>query len=256
MKKRMTLSLFLSFQFCSYAQSTHKLLMWGNTYYAEKDYDKAQLTYKDALTKDESSIKANYNLGNALYKQRKYNESISYYQQVATNTEDAYLQSKAHYNIGNAHLQEAESIKEKLEKKSEVQEGSANASPAQNLPQKMYETYTKAKDAYIDALKKNPQDYDAKNNLAYTQRILNKILEREQPSPQDEQTQEQQSQPPQENQQQEKSPSDTQNQDSREIKENDLQRLMKIIDDANQKVQKRLMERLDLKQSGKPQKEW
>ena len=79
----------------------------GNNLYLQKDYEKAELQYKQALSKDSNSIKANYNLGNTLYQQGKFEEARTHYQktlnQSNVSNED---RQNAFYNIGKIYLDE------------------------------------------------------------------------------------------------------------------------------------------------------
>jgi len=79
----------------------------GNNLYLQKDFEKAELQYKQALSKDSNSIKANYNLGNALYQQGKFDEARTHYQRVLNNPEATTEQKEmANYNMGRSYLDE------------------------------------------------------------------------------------------------------------------------------------------------------
>lgn len=81
----------------------------GNTFYHQKDYGKAELEYRQALSKDDNSIKANYNLGNALYQQGKLDEARAHYQKVLKNPKATKEEKEmANYNIGRSYLDERE----------------------------------------------------------------------------------------------------------------------------------------------------
>ncbi|WP_159447428.1 tetratricopeptide repeat protein [Moheibacter sediminis] len=92
------------------AQSDAKdYIIGGNQLYAQKDYAKAELQYKQALSKDANSIKANYNLGNSLYHQKKYDESRAHYYKIIKNIKSSKADKhKAFHNIGKTYLDENE----------------------------------------------------------------------------------------------------------------------------------------------------
>lgn len=101
---------FLSFILCSasvLAQTKAKdYIIEGNTYYQKGKFDNAEYAYKKAAIEDPTSVKANYNLGNALFEQKRYKESMGHYQksaEMATSTDDKH---KAYHNLGNAYMQE------------------------------------------------------------------------------------------------------------------------------------------------------
>ncbi|MCH2044118.1 MAG: tetratricopeptide repeat protein [Saprospiraceae bacterium] len=266
MKYILLLGLFYSAIYQSQAQSFHNLLMWGDDHYINEDYEKAQLVYSDAVSKDESSIKANYNLGNALYKQSRYPEAVKHYENAANNTEDTYLKSKANYNLGNAHLQQAEDLKKQIQEAIEKEQANLNNVKLTQMGKQMYEAYKNAKTSYVDALKNNPQDYDAKNNLAYTQRILRQIhnlqkqQQQQQQDKQDKQDQKQdQKQQQQEDQKQEDKPINQnpqpQNRNPQDIKKDEMQRMMQIIENEDKKAQEKLLKRIHSNKPA-PKKAW
>ena len=55
----------------------------GNEYYQKGKFDNAEVAYKKAAMEDPTSVKANYNLGNALFQQKRFKESITHYKRSA-----------------------------------------------------------------------------------------------------------------------------------------------------------------------------
>lgn len=79
----------------------------GNKEYRQQDFDKAEAQYRTALSEDENSIKANYNLGNALFKQKKFNQARAHYDRIIQNgSATAEDRAKAYHNIGKSYLDE------------------------------------------------------------------------------------------------------------------------------------------------------
>lgn len=116
-------------------------IIGGNQLYAQKDYAKAELQYKQALSKDANSIKANYNLGNTLYHQKKYDESRAHYDKIIKNFNSSKADKhKAFHNIGKTYLDE-------------------------NKPEK-------AVPALKEALKLNPYDEETRYNYALARKML------------------------------------------------------------------------------------
>lgn len=115
------------------AQSVNKLIKKGNEAYAVKDYPTAAIEYKKALEKTPGDAVAHYNLGNALYRGSKTGEAEEAYDQVTTSSAPADERAKAFYNKGVL-----------------LQNG-------KNLPECII--------AYKNALKLNPDDEDARQNL-------------------------------------------------------------------------------------------
>ena len=131
---RIILFIGLLFSFLSVqAQMVKKEIRRGNKQYEEKKYSEAEIHYRKALEKDPKQLIANYNLGNALYKENQYAPSITKYQDVIGSAKDSSDLSGFYYNLGNAYFK------------------------SHNLD--------KSIEAYKQSLRINPEDQDAKHNL-------------------------------------------------------------------------------------------
>jgi tetratricopeptide (TPR) repeat protein len=117
----------------SFSQTKEKLIKKGNDAYDEKKYQEAAESYLKATAKDPANEKAFYNLGNALYKDKKAEESLSAYDAAILHSKNAIDKSAAWYNKGVV-LQNDKKLAECVE-------------------------------AYKNALKLNPADEDARLNL-------------------------------------------------------------------------------------------
>jgi len=153
MRRKYILILFLLF--CSaigQAQNERKFVRQGNKYYeaANKDtsridtvqFNKAEIEYLKALEKKPDDAKWNFNLADALYKQKKFDQSAEKFQEIADKTTDKTEKSRALHNLGNSYL-----MKNKLD------ESIA---------------------AYKDALRNNPKDLETKYNLLYAMNMKKK----------------------------------------------------------------------------------
>lgn len=131
----------------SYAQQEKKYIKEGNILFENKKYKEAEKSYQQALQKDKGSYKATFNLGDAYYKQGKYEDAAQQFQDLTHRATSADTLSKAYHNLGNALL------------KSKKYEESANA--------------------YKNALKNNPNDDETRYNLAYAQQMLKQQQEQQ-----------------------------------------------------------------------------
>ena len=122
------------------AQEERYILHEGNNQYNNGRYKEAEQYYSEALKKKNNYFKANYNLGNALYKQGKYQDATGQYDVFIKNSADKDTLSRAFHNLGNSYLK-----------------------------QKKYEDAIKA---YKSSLKLNPRDEDTRYNLAYAKKKL------------------------------------------------------------------------------------
>ncbi len=115
-------------------KKSRTLIRNGNSSYQNNNFDKAELNYRKALVIDPKSKSANYNLGNTLYSQQKFQESQEYYEKSIDKNDDKLSRARAYHNIGNTCFK------------------------SNQLEQAIL--------AYENALKLNPSDMETKYNLA------------------------------------------------------------------------------------------
>jgi Ca-activated chloride channel family protein len=72
----------------------------GNVYYNRQRYDDALTKYREAEIEKPDLPEIHFNIGDALYKQGKYEEAMQEFQK-ALYSKDIPLQAKTYYNIGN-----------------------------------------------------------------------------------------------------------------------------------------------------------
>ena len=111
------------------------LVRKGNELYLQKKYAEASAAYQQALKKQPLFVPGAFNLGNALIQQKQYDAARNVMANTAKTSKDPAIQSGAQYNTGNTYMSEQQ--------------------------------WQQAVDAYKQALRKTPQDADAKYNLSY-----------------------------------------------------------------------------------------
>ena len=112
--KQLLCILSLLFSLNTFSQDAKQHIREGNKQYHEKKYEEANSSYKKALDNEVTSSKAEFNLGDALYKQKKFAEAIEHFQKFADKTDDKQAKANAYHNIGNANL-ESQKYKESIE---------------------------------------------------------------------------------------------------------------------------------------------
>lgn len=117
-----------------------RFIRQGNKEYVKGDWVESEVDYRRALEKTPDSYEARFNLGNSLYKQERYEEAEQIFSALGRDTTRSQYLSESFYNSGNAFFQQR-----KLEE---------------------------ALEAYKEALRKNPDDQEAKFNLAYVKKLL------------------------------------------------------------------------------------
>jgi len=121
----------------------------GNTFFRHEQYDDALTYYRDAQLDAPDLPALHFNVGDALYKQGKFDEALREYEQ-ALDAEDGDFKAKVYYNMGNAFFKQNQ-LSESVE-------------------------------AYKKSLKLVPNDAEAKFNLEFVQ---SKLQEQEQKQQQD-----------------------------------------------------------------------
>lgn len=130
------------------AQADRKFIRQGNREYERDKYSESEISYRRALDKNKSSADAVFNSGDALYRQKKFEDAGKQFIESQSMNEEKDKRSASMYNLGNSLLM-AEKLKESI-------------------------------DAYKNSLKLNPGNMEAKYNLAYAQDMLRKQEEQQQ----------------------------------------------------------------------------
>ena len=139
MKKLIITLLFLLPGYCLLAQEKsyiHK----GNELYQQQKYKEAEADYRKSVEKKDKNIPGNFNLGDALYKQKKFADASEQFNKLAATANDKALTAAAYHNMGNSLL-ENKKLEESI-------------------------------DAYKKSLLNNPNDDQTRYNLAYAQEKL------------------------------------------------------------------------------------
>ena len=93
-----------------FAQQEKKYIKKGNDLYLQKDYKAAEESYRKSVSKTSKTVEGNFNLGDALYKQKKFEEAGDQFSKLAASSKDKNVQAGAYHNLGNSLLE-----KKKLE---------------------------------------------------------------------------------------------------------------------------------------------
>ncbi|CAD7812176.1 Photosystem I assembly protein Ycf3 [Chryseobacterium aquaeductus] len=106
--KNLFLSFMIIFSFSSvmFGQKSYKTLVYeGNQKFDGKDYDGASSKYVEAVKSNEKEFTAHYNLGNALYKSKKYEEAKAEFEKAQSLSQTIPDKAAALHNLGNAYMQ-------------------------------------------------------------------------------------------------------------------------------------------------------
>ena len=119
----------------------------GNRRYERENYVEAEAKYMGALSKNPASAEANFNLGDALYRQGRFEEAEQRFGALGQLPVGPEQWAQGFYNQGNAQVRQYQNTSNK-------------------------EKLTQALEAYKQSLRLNPDDREAKFNLAYVQKLL------------------------------------------------------------------------------------
>ena len=75
----------------------------GNQSFEKGDFDDASYHYLKTLQGKSEDFRAQYNLGNTLYKKNQYSDAVSTYQKALKNAKTKEQKTAALYNLGNAY---------------------------------------------------------------------------------------------------------------------------------------------------------
>ena len=157
MKQLIILSLLITISVTVFAQNERKFVRNGNKLFMEAvndttqtdsvRYSNAETEYRKALNKKPTDLQWDYNLADAMYKQKRFEEAAGKFNDLGEKMETPEDKAKAYHNLGNSQL-----MQEKLDESIE---------------------------SYKKALRQNPSDLDTKYNLAYAQNMKKKKEEQD-----------------------------------------------------------------------------
>ena len=104
--KLILLYIILLFSIPAFSQDITRLIGKGNEAYRLQQYEEAITAYKEALKTDPNNVIASYNMGNALFKDKKYEEAAAIFDKAAMHTTDKKMQSQFLFNKGVALTQQ------------------------------------------------------------------------------------------------------------------------------------------------------
>jgi len=215
----------------AYSQADRKFIRKGNREYEKDKYSESEISYRRAIDSNSESADAVFNAGDALYKQKKYEEAGRQFAENHDMNNDTRKKSATLYNLGNSLLM-ADKIKESI-------------------------------DAYKGSLRLDPDNIEAKYNLAYAQDLLKLQEEKQQQQQKDNQNNDQQKQ---QDKQENKDNKDNQNQNQQQqdqdqqqqqaISKEDAERLLNALANDEKNVQEKVKLAKALKAKTMTEKNW
>jgi tetratricopeptide (TPR) repeat protein len=210
----------------SYGQNERKLVKEGNTLYDKGKFKEAEMDYRKALEAKKNSTRGQFNLGDAVYQQRNFDESTK----IFGNLSDSKLSSKdkasVYHNLGNSLLEAKD--------------------------------YEKSISAYENALVNNPSDRDTKYNLEYAKEMIKKQQQQQKQQQQnknDKQNKDKKDQNKDQNKDQQQQKKDQQDQ-SKKISKDEAERMLEAMKKDETKTEQKLKKQQVKVQQGVIEKDW
>lgn len=222
----------------AFAQKERKYIRQGNKEFENANFENSEVSYRKAVDLEEKKThEPAFNVGDALYKQEKYEDAIEQFNSLTDVEVSKQEKAKIYHNIGNSLLQ-SNKLQESIE-------------------------------AYKNALRNNPNDMETKYNLAYAQKKLEE-QEQQQDQNQDQNKDNQDQNKDQQDQDKNKDNQD-QNQDQKkdkqeqnkdqqqqqpQISKEDAERILQALANDEKDTQEKVKEQQAAAAKVKAEKEW
>lgn len=206
------------------AQTDRQYVRQGNKHFRQGNYAEAEVSYRKALEKNSSNPQALYNLGNALFAQKKDSAAIQQYESAAKVEKNSLRRAKSFYNIGVV---------------------------CQN-----HQMFGEAIEAYKEALRLNPKDDCCRYNLELCKRQQKRQQNKKQQNQQDKKQQNNKDKQKQQDQQKKQDKQQQQKQDKNKMSKDNAEQLLNAAIQQEKSTQDRMKKAMQQPRSRKLQKNW
>ena len=217
-------------------QGEKRYLRQGNSKYFDGNYSESEILYRKAIEENRSSAAGNFNLGDALYRQNKFDDASKQFILSADMSADRIKKAESFFNLGNSLLK-SNKIEESIE-------------------------------AYKNSLRLNPTSLEAKYNLAYAQDLLKKMQQQQQQQQKEQNQNKEQDQKEGKSDQQQQQNQDEKKQNQQEqqqqqmqqqkqgISKEDAERILSALENDEKKVQEKVKQANALRERVRTLKNW
>lgn len=223
MKKFLVLSILIIQTLAGIAQTDRQHIRYGNRWFKQDNYVKAEAEYRKAVDKNPSNPQALYNLGCALLMQKKDSAAIQQFEHAGKIETDPKRKAMAYHNIGWI----CQSLK----------------------------MYGEAAEVYKESLRNNPSDNETRYNLALCMRQQKK-------NKQDKDKQQQKKQhnkgenKSKEKKEQDKNQKQQQQKQQEKMSKENAEQMLNAAMQQEQQTQQRIKDAMRQNRSRKLQKNW
>lgn len=223
MKKFLVLSILMIQALVGFAQTDRQYIRYGNRWFKQDNYVKAEAEYRKAVDKNPSNPQALYNLGCALLMQKKDSAAIQQFEHAGKIETDPKRKAMAYHNIGWI----CQSLK----------------------------MYGEAAEAYKESLRNNPSDNETRYNLAL-------CMHQQKKNKQDKDKQQQKKQQnkgenkSKEKKEQDKNQKQQQQKQQEKMSKENAEQMLNAAMQQEQQTQQRIKDAMRQNRSRKLQKNW
>lgn len=223
MKKFLVLSILMIQALVGFAQTDRQYIRYGNRWFKQDNYVKAEAEYRKAVDKNPSNPQALYNLGCALLMQKKDSAAIQQFEHAGKIETDPKRKAMAYHNIGWI----CQSLK----------------------------MYGEAAEAYKESLRNNPSDNETRYNLALCMRQQKKNKQDKDKQQQNKQQNKGENKSKEKKEQDKNQKQQQQKQQEKMSKEN-AEQMLNAAMQQEQQTQQRIKDAMRQNRSRKLQKNW
>jgi len=237
MKRVLTYCLLTLLPLLAFAQKESPDVRKGNRQYNKEQYTDAEINYRKGLDKNNQSVEAHFNLGDALFRQEKYQESAEEFQKAISLIEpkdgkysnsDKKKLAQAYHNLGNSLYAQQQ--------------------------------YDKAVEAYKRALMANPKDDETRYNLIKAMQMLQQQQQQQdqnqdQNDNQDQQQQEQEQQQQQQDQNEDENQNQNQQNQDQQMDKEQAEQILQALQQDEQETQDKA-KRQQMQSKFRTDKDW
>lgn len=223
MKKFLVLSILMIQALVGFAQNDRQHIRYGNRWFKQDNYVKAEAEYRKAVDKNPSNPQALYNLGCALLMQKKDSAAIQQFEHAGKIETDPKRKAMAYHNIGWI----CQSLK----------------------------MYGEAAEAYKESLRNNPSDNETRYNLALCMRQQKKNKQNKDKQQQKKQQNKGENKSKEKKEQDKNQKQQQQKQQEKMSKEN-AEQMLNAAMQQEQQTQQRIKDAMRQNRSRKLQKNW
>lgn len=216
------LVLFLALPVLLHGQDRRHLRQ-GNKLYQDEKFTDAEIRYRQSLEENPQNIKGMFNLGNALYRQGRFDEAAELFGGLSQFAPGEREKAFAYHNLGNTFLQS--------------------------------QKYAESVEAYKNALRINPDDEQTRHNLAYAMRLLQEQPPQDQDGEGDDEKDQEKDQDKNKDQQQDQQQQQQQPRPD-QISAQDAERILDALNQKEQNVQEDLKRDQTQRAPVRHEREW